>query len=149
MAGAKSKTMQKITSNLTVELADGDILPGGDTLDSPLDHLAYALGSCLLHFADRFLQRRGLARQATLNLEWTLDQKTCRVEQMAIGLNLEAEIATGEQEVLESLLATCPVHQALESGMPLAFSLHAGQVKPRDPLTPPSVEMARTSWPQR
>lgn len=126
--------MQKITSGLTIELGKGDILLGRDTLDGPLDHLAYALGSCLLHFTDRFLDRRGLAREATINLEWTLDQRTCRMEQMAIELTLEAEIGANERAVLEKLLGTCPVHQALEPGTPLTLAIHPGQVKPRGPL---------------
>jgi len=122
--------MQKITSDLTIELTKGEILLERDTLDGPLDHLAYALGSCLLHFADRFLARRELPREATIRLEWTLDERTCRVEQMAGGLVLEADIRTSDQEVLEKLLVTCPIHQALEAGTPLALTIDCGVANP-------------------
>jgi len=117
--------MQTSISDLSIDLAEGEILLGPETLDGPLDHLAYALGSCLLHFADRFLERRGLPRKATVNLEWTLDQRTCRMEGITVNLSLESEIGAGDQHVLEKLLGTCPVHQALEPGTPLALSIHS------------------------
>lgn len=117
--------MQQMTSELQLRLADGEIGMEEDRLEGPLDHLAYALGSCLLHFTDRFLDRREWERNAEIRLLWTLDKTSCRIEGFDVQLFVPGELDSGETRTLHRMLDTCPVHQALQPGTAIQVSLQS------------------------
>lgn len=131
--------MNNHRGELQLELRDGVVpmpFSGDQTTDPvPLDHLACALGSCLLSFADRFLERRSQPRRARMILTWELDPRRCRLDRMAAHLELAHHLDAPEHRSLERMLHTCPVHRALEPGIAIELTV-AGDIRHAEALPP-------------
>jgi len=89
---------------------------------APLEHLAHALGGCLLEFVGRFQERRGQTRRAWAEVEWFLAPGG-QLRQLAVTLWLPESPSVAECTTLRRLLESCPVHQALAPGVSVAVAL--------------------------
>ena len=117
----------QVTGSVALTLQEGAIQlphPADDPSD-PMWHLATALGSCLLRFADRFLERRGFPRHARIQVAWKVQVQACRVEGLRASLEVDQALEDGERAVLERMLGSCPVHGALTDGVPATIYLNA------------------------
>jgi uncharacterized OsmC-like protein len=121
-------------SCLTLRLDGVGKHPVGQGPQAPLEHLAHALGGCLLEFVGRFQERRGQRRRARAEVEWRLGRggELC---QLSVTLWLPEPPSAAECTTIDRLLESCPVHQALAPGVPvavvLATDLTAGYGEPQ------------------
>ncbi|MFA9461231.1 OsmC family protein [Thiohalorhabdus sp. Cl-TMA] len=98
--------------------------PKTDSEDgTPMDHLAVGLGSCLLHFAQNFLERRQRSASTRIVVTCAVDQKRCEIEQIQADLTMDIPLSEEDRNLLIRFLKQCPIHKALDVWTPVELHI--------------------------
>lgn len=90
---------------------------------TPMEHLSMALGSCLLHFAQRYLARRGLENGLTAGIRCEVDDHKCEITDISVTITTARQLAAQQVVGLLRMLELCPVHKALCSTVPIGLEV--------------------------
>ncbi|MEK8090627.1 OsmC family protein [Thermithiobacillus plumbiphilus] len=96
---------------------------------SPVEHLAIALGSCLLLFARRFLDRREMVCQIYAAIYWQVDYTTAKIKYFLVELELSELISSSDVVILRRILTQCPIHKVLHGNVPVEIAINVGCIE--------------------
>ena len=106
-------------------VTDQSIRAGGeDTAPSPTELISAALGSCIALYVHQFCASRGLPHDG-MRIEVTPRNvaNANRIGELSVVVRMPGYLLPHTVEMLERVVRSCPVHNTLEHGVAVSFSL--------------------------
>jgi len=98
----------------------------------PVEHLLIALGSCLIHFARRYLTRRGWRSCPIAELRCRVDEHACEIADIHVHLSTTCSLGTEQRAAFQRTLELCPIHKALAGAVPICISVSTARQHPAE-----------------